>query len=348
LAKRTRLPGPLVFKEASYSEAAKLADPATQGAPPSQQHSSIEPSGNNPLLGSAPLVIRVVAEEGNAEKTLPVVLLSAFLGGLILNLMPCVLPVIGLKLLTFVEQSHHSRARIFTLNVWYSLGLMSVFMVLATFAAGASLGLRDQNLSWGEQFSSPTFNIVMSCVVFTMALSFLGVWEIPIPGFAGSGKAAELATHEGAAGAFSKGVLSTVLATPCSGPFLGSVFGFLLRQPAVTIYAIFATIGLGMATPYLVIGAFPRLVKFSAETGRLDGDIQAHHGLRVARHGRVFVHIFETRSHCADLRPAGRIVGGLLVDWPHAADRRVWGARRLPGCRARSWLGSWDICRSRG
>src|SRR5262249_48781721 len=147
---------PLVFKEASYTDAAKLADPATRGVSPVQQHSANErPSGE--LLGATPLVIRVVAG-GTNDTTVPVIFFSGFLGGLILNLMPCVLPVIGLKILTFVEQSHHSRARIFTLNVWYSLGLFSVFMVLATFAAGASLGLRDQNLSWGEQFSSPMFN----------------------------------------------------------------------------------------------------------------------------------------------------------------------------------------------
>jgi thiol:disulfide interchange protein len=98
-------------------------------------------------------------------------------------------------------------------------------------------------------------------------LSFLGVWEIPIPGFVGSGKAAEAATHEGASGAFAKGVLSTVLATPCSGPLLGSVFGFTLRQPPGVIYAIFAAIGLGMASPYLLIGAFPQLIRFLPKPG---------------------------------------------------------------------------------
>jgi thiol:disulfide interchange protein len=107
----------------------------------------------------------------------------------------------------------------------------------------------------------------MCGLVFAMALSFLGVWEIPIPGFVGTGKAAEVATHEGAAGAFAKGVVSTVLATPCSGPFLGSVFGSMLRQPPGIIFAIFATIGLGMSSPYLVIGAFPQLIRFLPKPG---------------------------------------------------------------------------------
>ncbi len=217
--------------------------------------------------GGGALKVRVIGETADADRSLWTVLCSAFVGGLILNLMPCVLPVIGLKLLSFVEQSHHHRSRVLVLNLWYTLGLLSVFLVLATLACGASLGLRSENLSWGEQFSSTTFNIVMSAVVFVMALSFLGVWEIPIPGFVGSGKAAEAATHEGASGAFAKGVLSTVLATPCSGPLLGSVFGFTLRQPPGVIYAIFAAIGLGMASPYLLIGAFPQLIRFLPKPG---------------------------------------------------------------------------------
>jgi thiol:disulfide interchange protein len=100
-----------------------------------------------------------------------------------------------------------------------------------------------------------------------MALSFLGVWEIPIPGFVGSGKTGELATREGAAGAFSKGVLATVLATPCSGPALGPVFGFTLNQPPAITYLLFACIALGMSAPYLLIGAFPKLIRFLPRPG---------------------------------------------------------------------------------
>ena len=183
-----------------------------------------------------------------------------FLGGLILNLMPCVLPVISLKLLSFLEQAGESRARVFELNVWYALGLMSVFMVLAAFAASAGH-------AWGEQFTLPWFKIALTALVFVMALSFLGVWEIPIPGFVGSGQLSQLQTKEGAGGAFSKGVFATVLATPCSGPFLGPLFGFLLYQPPYVAYLIFGAVGLGMAFPYLVIGAFPELIRFMPKPG---------------------------------------------------------------------------------
>ena len=199
--------------------------------------------------------------------SLPLIMLAGLAGGFILNFMPCVLPVIGLKILSFAEQAGRSRAQILKLNVWYALGTLFVFMVLATLASAVTLGLGSTNLGWGEQFSYTWFNVLMVGVVFVMALSFLGVWEIPIPGFVGSGKTGELATLEGAAGAFSKGVLATVLATPCSGPALGPVFGFTLNQPPAITYLLFACIALGMSAPYLLIGAFPKLIRFLPKPG---------------------------------------------------------------------------------
>jgi thiol:disulfide interchange protein len=185
----------------------------------------------------------------------------AFLGGLILNLMPCVLPVISLKIFSFLQQAGESRSRVFVLNLWYSIGLLSIFMILAALAATAGL-------AWGEQFTLPWFKVAMTALVFVMSLSFLGVWEIPIPGFVGAGKAGELQTREGPGGAFFKGAFATILATPCSGPFLGPVFGYLLRQPPYMAYWIFGAVGLGMASPYLIIGLFPELIRFLPKPGR--------------------------------------------------------------------------------
>jgi len=199
--------------------------------------------------------------------SLIVILAFSFLGGMILNLMPCVLPVIGLKLLSFVSQAGSHRSRVLALNLWYTAGVMVVFLVLATLASAASLGLAKQNFGWGQHFSSVGFVVTMCAVVFTMALSLLGVWEIPIPGFVGSGKGTELAAQEGPAGAFFKGVMSTILATPCSGPFLGTVFGFTVNQSTAVIYLIFTCIALGMASPYLVIGAFPALIRWLPKPG---------------------------------------------------------------------------------
>ncbi|HUY90747.1 MAG TPA: protein-disulfide reductase DsbD domain-containing protein [Pirellulales bacterium] len=187
-------------------------------------------------------------------------MLFGLLGGLILNVMPCVLPVIGLKVLSFIEQGGQSRSRVLMLNIWYSLGLLSVFMVLATLPVAARL-LFGQQFSWGQQFAYDGFNITLTSIVFVMTLSFLGVWEIPIPGFVGSGAANDLAEQEGFSGAFVKGALTTVLATPCSGPLLGPALGFAFAQPPLVIYLMFACIGLGMASPYLLIGAFPSLIR---------------------------------------------------------------------------------------
>ncbi len=201
------------------------------------------------------------SDTGEADSgDLPWIILIAFLGGLLLNLMPCVLPVIGLKLLSFVEQSGHHAHKAFMLNAWYSLGLLSVFWILASLAAFLGFG-------WGELFTYAEFNIALAAIVFVMGLSFLGVWELPIPGFVGSGHMAEMGDKEGAFGAFVKGVITTILATPCTAPFLGTALAFAVARPATEVYLIFTAVGLGMALPYLIIGAFPRLMAFIPKPG---------------------------------------------------------------------------------
>ncbi len=195
-----------------------------------------------------------------AGSSLWTVAFYGILGGLILNLMPCVLPVIGLKILSFAKQGGESRRHVLGLNLAYSAGLLSVFMVLATLAALVQLGLSSESYGWGELYTLTWFKVAMTALVFSMALAFLGVWEIPIPGFAASSTATELTRQEGPVGAFCMGVFTTLLATPCSGPFLGPVFGFTISQPPAVTYLVFASVGVGMALPYLVIGAFPELV----------------------------------------------------------------------------------------
>jgi thiol:disulfide interchange protein len=228
---------PVAFSTESYSAAASLA---TSFAP------------------------QVASMQARTTAVAPTELLIAIglglIGGLILNLMPCVLPVIGLKVLSLAEQAGQQRARVLTLNVVYSLGILSVFMVLATLAVFI-------NLSWGEHFGEMWFQVVVASVVFAMALSFLGVWEIPLPGFVGGSKTSELQQKEGLAGAFAKGMLTTVLSTPCSGPLLGSVFGLTLHYPPFAKYVIFGSVGLGMASPYLLVGAFPALVRWLPKPG---------------------------------------------------------------------------------
>jgi suppressor for copper-sensitivity B len=247
-----------------------VASSAAGGALPLQFSAAVyrEVGGAATTVVASPVAVAfsmdreiVLEEEGaNQPTSLPLILGAALLGGLILNCMPCVLPVIGIKILGFVEQSHHDRRRVFMLNLAFTAGLIAVFMVLAALAALLHL---DQ----ADIFSSTPFLLTMSGVVFVMALSFLGTWEIPIPGFVGRGTAQQIASHEGLIGAFAKGVLTTILSTPCSGPFLGPIFGFTLTMPTHEVFLVYLCIGLGMASPYLLIGAFPAALRLLPKPG---------------------------------------------------------------------------------
>ena len=259
------------FEPAKYGEAAKsplaLAVAAAASGPASASASAAAAA---PValasLGGEPEAAASVEAVPPASLSLPTALAMGLLGGLILNLMPCVLPVLGLKLMSFAQQSGRARQEVFMMNLWYCAGLFAVFFALATASVAANIGLASSNLGWGQQFGSVPFKIGMLGVVFAFALSFLGVWELPIPGFIGE-KAGHVQSQEGPVGAFLKGVLSTVLATPCSGPFLGPVFGFTLGQPTPVTYAVFGSIALGMSLPYILVGLFPGLVKFLPKPG---------------------------------------------------------------------------------
>jgi thiol:disulfide interchange protein len=271
-------PETIPFTAVASGQAATAPVTAAEGSDGSQAG----PAMSGPGGGGAPLAVaapvtpvpppvapvgsQAVDARGSVPLSLPAALLMGLVGGLILNLMPCVLPVLGLKLMSFAQQSGRARQEIFQLNLWYCAGLYAVFFLLATASVAANIGLAGSNLAWGEQFTSSRFNIAMAAIVFAFALSFLGVWELPIPGFIGA-KAGAMQTQEGPLAAFLKGVLSTVLATPCSGPFLGPVFGFTLTQPTGVTYAVFAAIATGMALPYLLVGVFPGLVKFLPKPG---------------------------------------------------------------------------------
>jgi thiol:disulfide interchange protein len=218
-------------------------------------------------LAAAPAAPAESDEIVSASTPLWQVAVYGILGGLILNLMPCVLPVIGLKVLSFAKQGGQSRSHIFGLNLAYVAGLMAVFLVLATLAALVQLGISSESYGWGELYTFTWFKVAMTALVFAMALSFLGVWEIPIPGFASSGTATQLAAQEGFGGAFCMGIFTTLLATPCAGPFLGPLFGYTISQPPLITYFVFGAVGLGMALPYLLIGAFPALVSWLPKPG---------------------------------------------------------------------------------
>ncbi|MDR1960440.1 MAG: thioredoxin family protein [Planctomycetaceae bacterium] len=188
-------------------------------------------------------------------------LMYAFLGGLILNVMPCVLPVIGLKILSFFNQAGKNRLRAFLLNVWYTLGLLTVFLVLAFLSIGLS-----------TMFTYSVFGIVMCCVVFAMSLSLMDVWELRTPFFLGSGKSAEMMQQEGAVGAYFKGIITTLLAIPCGAPLLSPALAWADLQvkngASANVCLVYLFIGIGMAFPFLLVGAFPELLRFIPKPGQ--------------------------------------------------------------------------------
>jgi suppressor for copper-sensitivity B len=182
-------------------------------------------------------------------------IIFGFIAGVLLNVMPCVLPVIGIKIMSLVAQAHEERGRVFRLGLAFGAGVMVVFLILATLAAVAGK-------SWGDQFQSEAFLLVMLSVVFVFALGLFDVYIILVS--AGGGASV---SQEGYLGSFLKGVLATFLATPCSGPFLGATLAWALSQPPVTIFVVFTSIGLGMAAPYVLLAASPGLLRFVPKPG---------------------------------------------------------------------------------
>lgn len=193
-----------------------------------------------------------------APLPLPLLIIVSFAGGLLLNFMPCVLPVLGLKLLSFAKQGGTSKGRMIAINLAYTAGLMVVFMVLAVLSI--TIGL-----AWGEQLSYLWFRMTVLTATFALALSLFGVWEIPVPGFAEN--SSNLQQQEGLSGAFFKGLFTTILGISCSGPLLGFALNATLTLPPVYTLLVFALIGLGMASPFLALPFVPGMNKLLPKPG---------------------------------------------------------------------------------
>ena len=187
---------------------------------------------------------------------LGVILALALLGGLILNLMPCVLPVLSIKLLAVVAMGGGERRAVRRAFLATAAGVVVSFMVLA----GAAVAVKAAGLAvgWGIQFQQPAFLVAMALLVTLFAANLLGLFEIRLPGAAGDRLARAGAGHS-LGGHFATGAFATILATPCSAPFLGTAIGFALARGAGEIFAVFAALGLGLALPYLLIAGWPGL-----------------------------------------------------------------------------------------
>ena len=191
-------------------------------------------------------------------------LIYAFIGGLILNIMPCVLPVIALKILGFVSEAKSSPGRVRALGGIYAIGVLMSFLVLAAIVIGVKSA--GHQAGWGMQFGSPIFIVCLTTLVTLVALNLFGVFEVTVGGRT-LDAAGNLASRHGASGAFFNGVLATILATPCTAPFLGAALGFAFSQSAATIIFIFLTVGLGLSAPYVLLSWNPTWLKFLPKPG---------------------------------------------------------------------------------
>ncbi len=211
--------------------------------------------------------------------TLPVILAFAFLGGLILNLMPCVLPVLSLKFLSVIKHGGAAASVVRYSFLASAAGIVFAFLALAA----ALIGLKSigAGIGWGIQFQQPWFLIVMAFLVTLFACNMWGFFEFRLPA-AVAGRAHTSGNREGLAGHFLQGVFATLLATPCSAPFLGTAVGFALAGQNSDIIAVFAFLGLGLAAPYLLIAALPQLVTILPKPGEWMARLKFILGLALA------------------------------------------------------------------
>jgi thiol:disulfide interchange protein len=254
------------------------------------------------------------------------ILLLGVLGGLVLNAMPCVLPVLSLKLVGILQHAGRDRRAIVVGGLATSAGIVTSFLALAALAIGvrAAGGL----VGWGVQFQNPTFVTFLAIVVLLFSLNLWGLFEVPLPRALsrfGAGGA-----HEGAVGHFVTGLFATLMATPCSAPFLGTAVGFGLAQSAGVIVAVFAAIGVGMALPYLFMAAVPGSVARLPRPGAWMIQLKIVLGFLLA--GAAIWLLYVLSSQVSPERLASIEVGLLvlaLVVWLAGSTDASRGARAL-------------------
>ena len=217
--------------------------------------------GERALEYSAKVEPKVITQENTSIFS---IILLALIGGLILNVMPCVLPVLGMKLSSVVAAPHLQRNQIRQQFIASALGILVSFWLLAGFIL--ILKLTGQAIGWGVQFQNPWFIGFMALVTTVFAFNMLGVFEINLP----SNVQTKLATTGGNnnRGHFLQGMFATLLATPCSAPFLGTAVAFALGADVLSLLVIFTALAVGMSLPWLMVAAFPQVAGYFPKPGR--------------------------------------------------------------------------------
>lgn len=263
-------------------------------------------------------------QPGLEVRSLGKAVLFAFIAGLILNFMPCVLPVISLKLSSLVAATRlevgQGRRRTFrSQNLAFSLGILTFFLGLSV----VLLSLGAAGMAWGRLFQEPALVLAMTVLVFVLGLSLFGVFDLPVVDF----KAGRASPHS-QANAFFTGLLATLLATPCSGPFLGGVLVWALQQPPLTLALVFACIGLGMASPYLVMAVFTDLVRIFPKPGAWTVYLQRFVGF----------FLMATTLYLLSILPRENIFPVLLLLLAAAFAAWMWGGwTNLSQSRVKRW-----------
>ena len=183
-----------------------------------------------------------------ADLTLWAALAFAFAGGLILNLMPCVLPVLFIKALGFAQLAHRNRLEVREQGLLFMSGVLLTFLILA--GAVIALGSLGSSVGWGFQLQSPPLVIALAVVMVLIGLNLLGAFEI---GTSVTGLGDGLAGRGGRLGAFMTGVLAVVVATPCTAPFMGAAMGYAVTQPPAVALSVFMALALGFALPVVAL-----------------------------------------------------------------------------------------------
>ena len=232
-------------------------------------------NGDKGIEGTGPLAPRPAAApvEGPAVTAQLAqfewkILLAALIGGLILNLMPCVLPVLSLKVLSVVSHGGKDNRRVIFKNFMASAaGIIFSFWVIA--AALVLLKNAGETIGWGIQFQNPAFLIFLLVVVLLFAANMWGLFEVPLPRFIAQHAAGKKGDDEPTLlGHFLTGAFATLLATPCTAPFLGTAIGFALARGAFEIFTIFTFLGIGLALPYILLAVSPRVFKYMPRPGK--------------------------------------------------------------------------------
>ncbi len=246
--------GVLTFKEGGAARSLSLAatvDPA------------LVTSAVDSAASSRPAVVRIPLPSEGAELTLWAALLFAFAGGLILNLMPCVLPVLFIKALGFAQLARANRAEVREQGLLFLAGVVVTFMVLAGMVI--VLGALGSSVGWGFQLQSPPLVIALAVVMTLIGLNLLGAFEI---GTSAAGVGHGLASRGGRLGAFMTGALAVVVATPCTAPFMGAAVGYAVTQPPALGLAVFMALALGFALPVVALSFAPGLLRLLPKPGR--------------------------------------------------------------------------------